>query len=198
MLEFNIEFWSTFGFTILNIIILFIAMKKVLFGRLTQFMEKRSEGIAATLANAEETKKMIEDMKVEYDEKLRSARVEGQNITAEYKVISAPLKAELNAAKKAAKAEVEAYKQESYGIFSEMTHSIKEEVVRVICKTSYNTNNSNNTVSRLGQSINRIDGAGKSNINVMNTNIQETPQKREPVRTEKTVGRNEPCPCGSR
>ena len=85
MLEFDNEFWSTFGFTILNIIILFVAMKKVLFGRLTQFMEKRSEGIAATLANAEETKKMIEDMKVEYDEKLRSARVEGQNITAEYK-----------------------------------------------------------------------------------------------------------------
>ena len=85
MLEFDNEFWSTFGFTILIIIILFVAMKNVLFGRLTQFMEKRSEGIAATLANAEETKKMIEDMKVEYDEKLRSARVEGQNITAEYK-----------------------------------------------------------------------------------------------------------------
>ena len=31
----------------------------------------------------------------------------------------------------------------------------------------------------------------------MNTGNPEVVQKREPVRVEKTVGRNEPCPCGS-
>ena len=85
MLEFDIEFWSTFGFTILNILILFFALKKILFGRLTEFMEARSNKIQETLDNAEETKKMIEEMKVEYDEKLKAARFEGQQITAEYK-----------------------------------------------------------------------------------------------------------------
>lgn len=85
MLEFNEEFWSTFGFTILNILILFFALKKILFGRLTEFMEKRSKSIEDTLQNAEETKQMIEKMKVEYDEKLKAARIEGQQIAAEYK-----------------------------------------------------------------------------------------------------------------
>lgn len=85
MLEFNEEFWSTFGFTILNILILFFALKKLLFGRLTEFMEKRSKSIEDTLQNAEETKQMIEKMKVEYDEKLKTARMEGQQIVAEYK-----------------------------------------------------------------------------------------------------------------
>jgi len=85
MLEFDIKFWSTFGFTILNILILFFALKKILFGRLTDFMEKRSNSIKETLDNAEETRKMIEEMKIEYDEKLKAARFEGQQITAEYK-----------------------------------------------------------------------------------------------------------------
>ena len=69
MLDFNREFWCTFGFTILNILILFFAMKKILFGKLTDFMEARSNKIQETLDNAEETKRMIEDMKAEYDEK---------------------------------------------------------------------------------------------------------------------------------
>ena len=63
MLEFDLEFWSTFGFTILNILILFFVLKKVLFGRLTNFMENRSNKIQETLDNAEETKRMIEEMK---------------------------------------------------------------------------------------------------------------------------------------
>ena len=85
MLDFNREFWCTFGFTILNIFILFFALKKILFGKLTDFMEARSNKIQETLNNAEETKRMIEEMKVEYDEKLKAARFEGQQITAEYK-----------------------------------------------------------------------------------------------------------------
>ena len=52
-------------------------------------------------------------------------------------------------------------------------------------------------MNRLGQSVNRIDDASKASINVMNTGNPEVVQKREPVRVEKTVGRNEPCPCGS-
>jgi F-type H+-transporting ATPase subunit b len=85
MLEFNIEFWSTFGFTILNILILFFVLKKVLFGRLTSFMESRANKIEETLENAEETKRMIEEMKNEYDVKLKAMRLEGQKMAAEYK-----------------------------------------------------------------------------------------------------------------
>lgn len=85
MFEFNIEFWSTFAFTVLNVLILFVVLKKILFGRLTDFMEARSNKIEATLKASEETKAMIEQMKIEYDEKIKAARIEGQKIAAEYK-----------------------------------------------------------------------------------------------------------------
>jgi preprotein translocase subunit SecA len=90
---------------------------------------------------------------------------------------------------------VEAYKQESYDIFSDMTNEIKESVIRGIFKVKYNTQNTADTVSKLEQSINTADNFSQSNFGATINNSQ--PPKREPVRVEKTVGRNEPCPCGS-
>lgn len=137
MLEFNIEFWSTFGFTILNILILFFVLKKVLFGRLTSFMESRSNKIEETLANAEETKRMIEEMKVEYDEKLKAARLEGQQITADYKEMAMKEYNDIvNAAKKNAekiiadtRAELEVEKQQ-------VMASIKDEISNLVISAS--------------------------------------------------------------
>ena len=137
MLEFNIEFWSTFGFTILNILILFFVLKKVLFGRLTSFMESRSNKIEETFANAEETKRMIEEMKVEYDEKLKAARLEGQQITADYKEMAMKEYNDIvNAAKKNAekiiadtRAELEVEKQQ-------VMASIKDEISNLVISAS--------------------------------------------------------------
>ncbi len=94
---------------------------------------------------------------------------------------------------------VDAYKMESFDLFDEMTNSIKEDTIRAIFTVKYNADNTNATMNKLGQSINKVEGFNKAEVNAMrqgSTNSQ--PQvKREPVRIEKTVGRNEPCPCGS-
>ena len=137
MLDFNREFWCTFGFTILNILILFFAMKKILFGKLTDFMEARSNKIQETLDNAEETKRMIEDMKAEYDEKLKAARLEGQQITAEYKEMATKeyndivSEAKKNAEKIIAdtRAELEVEKQQ-------VMASIKDEISNLVISAS--------------------------------------------------------------
>jgi len=137
MLEFNIEFWSTFGFTILNILILFFALKKILFGRLTDFMEARSNKIQETLDNAEETKRMIEEMKVEYDEKLKAARFEGQQITAEYKEMA---QKEYNAivedAKKNAERIIVETRKELEVEKKQIMDGIKEEISNLVIAAS--------------------------------------------------------------
>ena len=95
---------------------------------------------------------------------------------------------------------VDAYKMESFDLFDEMSNSIKENTIRSIFTLRYNAENTNATMDKLGQSINRVDGFNKADVSnmrqVASGNV-ETTQKKEPIRVEKTVGRNEPCPCGS-
>ena len=92
---------------------------------------------------------------------------------------------------------VEAYKQESFDIFSDMTNEIKEAVVRGVFKVKYNTDNTEDTVSKLEQSINKVDNFSQSNFGASVQKNTTGAVKKEPIRVEKTIGRNEPCPCGS-
>ena len=52
-------------------------------------------------------------------------------------------------------------------------------------------------MNTLGKSVNKMDNFSKAEINGMASNESAQQPKREPVKAEKTVGRNEPCPCGS-
>lgn len=137
MLEFNIEFWSTFGFTILNILILFFVLKKVLFGRLTAFMENRSNKIEETLASVEKAKSEIEEMKAEYNEKIKAARFEGQQITAEYKEMAInEYNAIVNDAKKNAERIIADTRKELEVEKQQILASIKGEVSELVIAAS--------------------------------------------------------------
>lgn len=81
MLNFEI---STFCFTVVNIVVLYIILKKILFNPVTKHMEARSAKIQEAIDSANENKKMIEDMKAEYDKKLKDAGEEGKKIVNEY------------------------------------------------------------------------------------------------------------------
>ena len=94
---------------------------------------------------------------------------------------------------------VDAYKMESFDLFDEMSNSIKENTIRAIFTLRYTADNTSATMNKLGQSINRMDSFEKAEMSGMNqvAGGEQVVQKREPIRVEKTVGRNEPCPCGS-
>ena len=95
---------------------------------------------------------------------------------------------------------VDAYKIESFDLFEEMTNSIKEDTIRAVFTLRYNKDNTNQAVNKLGESVNRMSGFNKEdigNMGGMRTNTNEPVQKQEPIRVEKKIGRNEPCPCGS-
>ncbi|MBQ7668487.1 MAG: F0F1 ATP synthase subunit B [Clostridia bacterium] len=88
MLEFDDKFFATFGFTVLNILTLFLILRKFLFKPVINHMEARTAKIQEAIDSAEETKKMIEEMKQEYETKLKEAKDEGRKIIEEYRTMA--------------------------------------------------------------------------------------------------------------
>lgn len=83
-MEFNQEFWVTLVFTFINIIILYIILRKILFKPVTKHMQDRTQKIQEALDMAEEAKRKVDEMKSEYDAKLRDAKMEGSKIVEDY------------------------------------------------------------------------------------------------------------------
>jgi len=91
------------------------------------------------------------------------------------------------------------YKFESFDLFNNMTASIREDLVRVLCKFVPRPE-----AIRLKERQMEVTGPQEPQLNrsfrEMHTNQGpgegEKPAK-EPVVKEKEVGRNDPCPCGS-
>ena len=84
-MSFDNEFFVTFAFTILNIVVLYIILKKILFKPVTKHMDSRSKKIQEALDAAEESKEMVRQMKIEYDEKIKAAKDEGQKVIEMYR-----------------------------------------------------------------------------------------------------------------
>jgi len=88
---------------------------------------------------------------------------------------------------------IDAYKVESFDLFNEMVQSIQEDTIKAIFSVKYNENNAN--VNKLNRVQNVVNNFVKANMNSFGKTNEST--KREPIKAEKKVGRNEPCPCGS-
>ncbi|WP_227394264.1 preprotein translocase subunit SecA [Jeotgalibacillus aurantiacus] len=75
------------------------------------------------------------------------------------------------------------YQNEGFAMFEAMQESVNEEVTKYIMKAEIRSNLERQEVAK-GQAVNpKEEGATK--------------KKPAPVRRENTVGRNDPCPCGS-
>lgn len=104
-MEFSIE---TFVFTIINLLILYWIFKKLLFKPVTEFMEKRANGIKEMFENAESSKEQAETLKNELKEKLDKAVGDAQSIVEESRIKAEKQYEEiLNKAKEDAKKLVE-------------------------------------------------------------------------------------------
>jgi len=70
----------TFIFVVINLIVLYIAMKKLLFKPVTKFMEKRKKSISDSMENAKKEMAEALELKQKYNEILKDARDEAENI----------------------------------------------------------------------------------------------------------------------
>jgi len=73
----------TFAFQIANTLILYLILKKLLFGPVTQFMSNRQESIKKSLEEADLKNKEAESKKDEYLTKINGAQEEGRQIVKE-------------------------------------------------------------------------------------------------------------------
>ena len=80
---------------------------------------------------------------------------------------------------------VDAYKQEGFEMFDAMVQGLKEEVVRRVFTIQVRKDQENKALERKSVAKNVVAGMQAGGR-----------QKPKPVRVEKKIGRNEPCPCG--
>lgn len=136
-MEFDEKFWTTLVFTFINIIVLYIILKKILFKPVTKHMQERSQKIQAALDMAEEAKRTVEEMKLEYDARLREAKQEGTQIvddyrkraSKEYEAAIASAKNEANLIIEKAKAELEIEKEQ-------LISTMKKEMADLVLNAS--------------------------------------------------------------
>ena len=76
MIEININL----VFTIINLIVLYLLMKKFLFGPILNVMEQRKNMIDQQFASAKETEEKAYELKGKYEDALKSAKDESMRI----------------------------------------------------------------------------------------------------------------------
>ena len=82
MLEIQV---STIVFTVLNLLILYVVLKKLLFGRVNRVLQARADLVAQDLARAEKERAQADRLREEYEEKLTQAHTEAAGIVAQAK-----------------------------------------------------------------------------------------------------------------
>jgi len=99
------------------------------------------------------------------------------------------------------------YKFEAFELFKQMIDRTNKEIISFLMKGNLPQQNAEQQVqqapqqkaetSKLQTSRSELPGVGHANNKIGNQQGAPKKQKLEPVRVEKKVGRNEPCPCGS-
>lgn len=80
MLEFHL---STILWTVINLLVLYLFLRKFLFGRINAVLEKREAMIKQNLEAAEESNQQAQAFKTQYEEKLTGAMQEADRMMAE-------------------------------------------------------------------------------------------------------------------
>jgi preprotein translocase SecA subunit len=92
------------------------------------------------------------------------------------------------------------YKFESYELFSQMLSSIYKDIITLLCNGKIPFPEPQQVKeARLPESdAHKLKASREDVVAQQNTSTStSTPQNTQPVKVEKKVGRNEPCPCGS-
>ena len=82
MLDFQL---STVIFTVLNLLILYVVLRKLLFGRVNRILEERAALVEKELSSAERQKAQAEEMRKEYEDQLAQAHAQAAKIVDQAK-----------------------------------------------------------------------------------------------------------------
>jgi len=79
-----VEFNATFVFQLVNTFILYLILRKFLFGPVTKFMQDRENEIKDQINNAQALEDQAKSLIVNYEDKLQNAEDEGKEIIREH------------------------------------------------------------------------------------------------------------------
>lgn len=80
----RLDFWNLL-FTIINIIILYMILKKLLIGPVTRIMDQRKAMIEGSMSDAEEAKTQANEMKKQYEDTLAAAGDDAEKVILQAK-----------------------------------------------------------------------------------------------------------------
>jgi preprotein translocase subunit SecA len=92
------------------------------------------------------------------------------------------------------------YKLESFNLFKEMINKVNRKIVSILIKGHIPISDPSEVkeaAERKHTDMSRMQTGRAGGIPGQPSSPNEPPQKVQPVRIEKKVGRNDPCPCGS-
>ena len=123
---------STILFTIINLLILYVLLKKFLFGRVNQVLEARAALVAEQVAQAKEQNDQAAALKAQYEGSLKDAHTEAEGILsqartrgeAEYQSILAQAQADAKRVQTEAQAKAQADR-------AEMLRGARQEVAQL-------------------------------------------------------------------
>ncbi len=119
----------TFIFVLLNLIILYIFMRKFLFKPVTEFMEKRKNSIDQSLKDAEQAKIEAAETRKNYEEQIKKIREESDKLISEARIKATREYDEIiENAKKDALAIVERGRQDVERERAEMLRQIRQQI----------------------------------------------------------------------
>ncbi len=83
-----VEFNATFFFQIFNTFVLYLFLRKMLFKPVTELIEKREMEIASDIDNAAIKNEEADELKKEYNKKIKTIENEGKKIIKEAKMVA--------------------------------------------------------------------------------------------------------------
>ena len=78
-----------------------------------------------------------------------------------------------------------AYRMEGFSMFDEMVENIRQDTAKMLVAAQIRTNNGEELQRKRVAKVTGTSGGGDNSL------------KKQPVRSAKKIGRNDPCPCGS-
>lgn len=106
----------------LNLIILYAVLRKLLFKRVTEFMENRTKSIKDSIESAEKARAEAGELKLQYENQLNTARDKGEKIIEE-----ARIKAE-----KESDRIIAAARQQSESILAKAMEEVEQERLQML------------------------------------------------------------------
>ena len=165
-----LDFSVTFVITIINIIILFLILKKILWKPVTKFMADRAKRVQDSIMQAENDKNSARDLLAQYDAQLKTARTEAdaivraarENARLEAERIIAESRVSAEATLANARKQLETEREAALAVFRKEAAALVVAATGRLLEREIQSEDNSHYADMLLDEISPFNGAGKN------------------------------------